>query len=166
MKTTAKPGPTPATWDAEALYLKAQRYAQRRLENESDHWAYALMSALSLEFLGRAALSNVHPALLAEPKTWASLYSALGFEPLESKFSPKSISISEVFSRINSIFPAFTQENEDFCTLHIARRNTELHSGDMAYEGVPGSTWQGRYFGVCDILLGTMGASLEEFFRP
>ena len=67
MKATVTPGPVPETWDAEALYNKAQRYAERMLEVESD-WEKALWSGLSLELLARAALANISPALLAAPE--------------------------------------------------------------------------------------------------
>src|SRR5206468_9043221 len=110
---------TPEAWDAEALFLKAQRYAQRMSEEDSGSWEYALWSSLSLELLARAALSNVSPALLADTdKHWSSLYHSLGFSPTEPKFSPKSISITDVLRRLSSIFPGFNQELESFCVLH------------------------------------------------
>jgi hypothetical protein len=65
LKKTVTPGLTPATCDPEALYLKAQRYVQRMSDLDSDEWEYALWSGFSLEFLARAALANISPALLA-----------------------------------------------------------------------------------------------------
>ena len=96
MKRTIEPGEIPDTWDAEALYNKAQRYAQRMIGAHEDDWEYALWSSLSLELLARSALSNVNPALLADPENWSNLYYALGFTPTEARFSPKSIPVSEV----------------------------------------------------------------------
>ena len=63
MKKTIKPAATPPSWDPEALYLKAGRYVQHMSALDSDDWEYALWSSLSLEFLARAALANVSPAL-------------------------------------------------------------------------------------------------------
>lgn len=115
MKKTVKPEATPTTWDSEALYLKAQRYVQHMSDLESDNWEYALWSGFSLEFLARAALANVSPALLAETdKGWGSLYHALGFKPIEERFTPKSIAVSEVFKRLAAILPDFTKEHESF----------------------------------------------------
>ena len=80
MRKTITPGPTPPSWDPEALYLKAERYVQHMSALDSDDWEYALWSSLSLEFLARAALANVSPALLADTdKSWSSLHHALGF---------------------------------------------------------------------------------------
>ena len=51
MKKTIEPGPTPPTFDPEALYAKAARYIQNMDDYDSDEWEYALWSSLALEFL-------------------------------------------------------------------------------------------------------------------
>lgn len=164
MKKTITPAATPPSWDPEALYLKAERYVQRMSALDSDDWEYALWSSLSLEFLARAALANVSPALLAETdKSWSSLYHALGFTPTEEKFAPKSIAISEVFRRLTAILPDFTKEHESFGIRHTGRRNAELHSGEPAFDGIKGSTWQPHFYQTCDILLASMGMTLQDF---
>ncbi len=134
-------------------------------ELDSDEWEYALWSGFSLEFLARAALANVSPALLAETdKNWASLYHALGFNPTEERFSPKSIAISEVFKRLMAILPNFTKEHEAFGILHTGRRNSELHTGEPAFDGIKGSVWQPRFYQTCEILLSSIGMTLDDFF--
>lgn len=164
MKQTIKPGDTPATWHPEALFVKAQRYIENMLAVDSEQWEYALWSSLSLEFLARAALANVSPVLLAENKEgWSSLYHALGFEPTEAKFTPKSIPVSEAFRRLAAIFPEFTKEHADSGILHTGRRNSELHSGEAAFENINASTWQPQFYRVCEVLLGSMGMSLPDF---
>lgn len=130
----------------------------------SDEWEYALWSSLALEFLARAALTNISPALLADTdRSWSSLYHALGFTPFEEKFSPKSIAITEVFKRLSAILPEFTKEHESFGVVHTGKRNAELHSGDLAFEGVKGSSWQPRFYQICNVLLTSMGGTLPEF---
>lgn len=164
MKKPVKPAATPPSWNPEALYLKAERYVQHMSALDSDDWEYALWSSMSLEFLARAALASVSPALLAETdKSWASLYHSLGFTPTEEKFAPKSIAISEVFRRLNAILPAFTKEHESFGILHTGRRNAELHSGETPFEGIKGSVWQPRFYETCEILLASMGMALKDF---
>ncbi|ANH08767.1 hypothetical protein [Shinella sp. HZN7] len=164
MKQTVTPGPTPATCDPEALYAKAERYIQHMDTYNSDEWEYALWSSLALEFLARAALTNISPALLADTdRSWSSLYHALGFTPFEEKFSPKSIAITEVFKRLSAILPEFTKEHESFGVVHTGKRNAELHSGDLAFEGVKGSSWQPRFYQICNVLLTSMGGTLPEF---
>lgn len=165
MKKTVTPAATPAQWDAEALYFKAERYIQRMTDFDSDDWEYALWSSLAIELLARAALSNVSPALLAETdgKNWSSLHHALGFAPTEEKFSPKSIAVSDVFRRLSAILPDFTKEQESFGIQHTGKRNAELHSGEPAFDGVKGSSWQPRFFNTCQVLLSSMGMTLEDF---
>lgn len=164
MKQTIIPNDTPDTWDPEALFVKAQRYIENMLNVESDQWEYALWSSLSLEFLARAALANINPALLADNKDgWSSLYHSLGFQPNESKFTPKSIPISDVFRRLTAILPEFNKEHADFGILHTGRRNSELHSGEAAFEGISASTWQPNFYQNCEVLLETMGMSLLDF---
>lgn len=164
MKKTITPAATPTTCDPNALYLKAERYVQQMSDLESDRWEYALWSSLSLEFLARAALANVSPALLAETdKSWSSLYHALGFTPTEEKFAPKSIAISEVFKRLSAILPDFAKEHESFGIQHTGRRNAELHTGEAAFDGIKGSAWQPRFYQTCEILLASMGMTLEDF---
>jgi hypothetical protein len=164
LKKTVIPGPTPTSWDPEALYLKAERYVQNMSSLNSDQWEYALWSGFALEFLARSALANVSPALLADTdKSWASLYHSLGFTPTEEKFSPRSIAISEVFKRLTVVLPDFTKEHETFGILHTGRRNSELHSGEAAFDGVKGSAWQPRFYQMCEVLLASLGMKLADF---
>jgi hypothetical protein len=164
LKKTVNPGPTPQPWDPEALFLKAVRYVQHMSALDSDDWEYALWSSLSLEFLARAALANVSPALLVDTdKGWSSLYHALGFTPTEEKYTPKSVGISDVFRRLTTILPSFTRENESFGILHTSRRNAELHSGELAFDGILGSMWQPRFYQTCETLLASMGMALQDF---
>lgn len=164
MKKTVTPSAIPTTWDPNALYNKAQRYVQHMSVHDSDEWEYALWSSLALEFLARAALANVSPVLLAEAdKSWSSLYHALGFTPTEEKYTPKSITVGEVFKRLTSILQDFTKEHESFGILHTGRRNSELHSGEAAFEGIKVSVWQPRFYQTCKILLASMGMNLRDF---
>lgn len=123
-----------------------------------------MWTSLSIELLARAALSNVHPALLAEQdKSGVNLISALGFPSLESSSAPKSVSISEVFNRLVVLLPDFRKENATFGTLHTGCRNAELHSGELAFDGLKSATWQPKFYQTCKVLLESMGKTLKEF---
>lgn len=164
MKRTIEPSAVIAAWDPQALYDKAARYIQQAQELDKDAWDYAHWTSLALELLARAALANVHPALLAEPdKAGSNLVSALGFAPIEKKFAPKSITVSEVFRRLTVMVPDFLAEHESFSIQHTGQRNAELHSGELAFDGVKGAVWQPRFYATCSVLLASMHLSLEEF---
>lgn len=82
---------------------------------------------------------------------------------IEEKFAPKSIATNEVFKRLSAILPDFTKEHESFGIIHAGRRNTELHSGEIAFDGIKGSVWQPRFYKTCEILLSSMGMNLADF---
>lgn len=163
MKQTIIPGDVPEAWSAEALYNKALRYCENMHAAATDSWEHALWSGLCLELLARAALGNISPALLAEPQKWANLAHALGFPPFEAKFSPTSIGTAAVLTRLRTFLPDFDVELENFCVAHIGRRNEELHSGSMPYDGVNGSKWHGQFYRAVKVLLASMDYSLEDF---
>ncbi|MGH1478963.1 MAG: hypothetical protein ACRBM6_09630 [Geminicoccales bacterium] len=164
MKQTHTPGDIADNWNADAIYAKAERYVQKMQTTEVDSWEYALWSSLSLELLARAALANVNPVLLAETgKNWDSLYQSLGYTPKAERFSPKSISTNEVVSRLRSIFEGFTTDDEKFCIRHTGKRNSELHSGEAAFEGVDKANWQAEFYVTCSSMLATMDMSLADF---
>jgi len=164
MKQTVTPGRFTPAWDPQTLYDKAERYIQQAQALDKDQWDYALWTSLSLELLARAALANVHPVLLAEPdRPGSNIISALGFEPVEKRFAPKSISISDVFRRLTILLPDFQADHESFGIQHTGQRNAELHSGELAFDGMKGASWQPRFYATCKILLLSMGLTLRGF---
>ena len=60
--------------------------------------------------------------------------------------------------------PGFAKEHASFGTQHTGRRNEELHSGKPAFDGLKASTWQPRFYEVCQLLLASLGLSLADFF--
>src|SRR5450755_2586473 len=101
-------------WSADALLAKAQRYAQDMLSNTGNDWNFGLTSTFVLEFLARAALAKISPALLADPKDWNNFYFAIGRTPTAAKFIPRSIDVTSVLARLREVLPAFTPELEGF----------------------------------------------------
>ncbi len=153
---------TPASWHKDALLAKAQRYSEQMHQYDPTDWQFVLWSSFALEFLSRAALSNVSPVLLADQKNWHNLFHALGHEPNAKKFLPKSIIVADVLSRLSEIYPKFSSELELFCNGHTGMRNAELHSGDMPYEGFKQSAWLANYYRASAALLETMGKNLAD----
>jgi hypothetical protein len=117
---------------------------------------------LTLELVARSALAKISPVLLADQTNWKQLYHALGHTPNAPKFSPKSISITEVLGRLGEIIPEFNKELENSCIVHTGNRNAELHSGDTPFDGKKSSSWLPSFYGSCDALLNFLGSTLEE----
>ncbi len=151
-------------WSKEALFAKAQVFAESMAENDDTDWKLGLWSTFTLEMLIRSAIAAVSPALLADKEDWANLLFALGTQPKRAKFVAKSAVITELLSRAEELVPDFTREHASFCTSHFARRNSELHTGTFAFESAGSSAWLPVFYGVCEILLKSIGESLETLF--
>jgi hypothetical protein len=165
LKKPIKQEATPQTWDADILFAKAQRYFERMQSADSEGWEHALFSTFALEFLVRAALANISPAFLADQsdKNWSNLSHSLGFPPKISPFIPKSIPTQEALKRLMALLaPEFDKENSDFCAVHIGKRNAELHSGEMSFDGVASATWQPSFYRASKVLLNSMGYELSD----
>lgn len=162
-QTNIKPSQLPHGWSKDALLAKAQRYAEEMLSRPRDDWRFVFWSTLALELLARAALANVSPALLADPKDWNNLFHALGFQPKANKFVPRSLDITTVLGRLQEVLSEFGPELEGFGAIHMSRRNEELHSGNTPLDSISSSSWLPTYYRTCEVLLSSMGESLETF---
>lgn len=154
------------SWSYEAYWKKAKQFYVRASVEGRDKPMYGFWSSLSLEFLARATLARIHPALLADTKDNAAENLLYAFNLLGTlKKPPKSIGVSSVFSRCTAIYPdKFTKEDEIFCVTMADRRNSELHSGDNAFEKWPNRLWLARYYRVCSIHLSIQDKGLADLF--
>jgi hypothetical protein len=154
----------PHIWSKDSLLSKSQRYASIMLSHDRENWQFGFWSALTFEILAKAALANVSPVLLAEPRDWNNVYFALGDRPSSAKFIPKSIDISQVLRRLEAILPEFTRELLNFSITHMDRRNSELHSGDLPFDGLGTSVWLPMYYQCCEVLLASLNETLDLLF--
>ena len=153
----------PNPWSPDTLLAKAQLIIEKMNSTVADEWEYGLWSALGLELLARAALAHISPVLLADAQNWRNLMHALGKAPTAKKFTPASIGTKEVLARLTELLADFNQEIAGFCSKHVERRNAELHSGEIVFDGLGTSEWLPRYYRACKILLESMGRSLSDF---
>jgi hypothetical protein len=150
-----------SAWARDALLAKAQIYVDEMHRYTTEDWQFGLFSALSLEFVARAALSNISPVLLADHQNWRNLMYALGGAPTVKKFSASSIGTKEVLARLSELVPSFTAEMAGFCSKHVERRNSELHTGESAFFGLETADWLPRFYKALGILLLAMGKQLD-----
>lgn len=152
-------------WSSDTLFAKALIYVGKMESTQLDDPDYGLWSSLSLEFLARSALSYISPTLLADAHSWRNIHFALGHEVTMKGFSPKSIGIKDVFSRLNEITTNFNSEILGYCSQHIERRNAELHTGEMAFSELKNSIWLSRFYKSCESLLHIMDKKIEDLFE-
>lgn len=150
-------------WSEETLFRKAKLYAEQMELHTADDWQFGFWSALSLELLSRSALARISPVLLADNRNWRNLSYALDENQTKVQSVPRSLSEKEVLDRLMELIPAFNSEIRGFCNQHMERRNLELHSGSMAFEGIGTSEWLPEFYSACDILLKSMNRNLEDF---
>lgn len=148
-------------WDFDSLYNKSKLFVRKGLEHEDpDSPEIPLWCILALELLGRAVLSRVSPALLADPKDGVNVLFACGFP---SKKAPISIPAKTVFHRCVVICEDFSQDDYERCMEWLKWRNEEFHTGSLPFEGLKTSTWLPDFFRICTILVKFLGINLEEY---
>lgn len=148
-------------WDPEQYWKKAVRYVELSDMPERDPWERPFWLSLALEFLARAALTKVHPALNADPGgDGEHLLYAFG---IEVKRQPKSLPIHAVLLRLEKIIPdSFTRTRREFCDYFVNLRNQELHTGELPFDGLATSKWLAHFYDVCLVLCGHLGKAPEE----
>lgn len=151
-------------WSTDALLAKAKIWSGRMHEAETNGSEQGIFSAITLELLARAALSNISPILLADEKNWRNLSYAIGENTTAKKFTPSSIGIKEVISRLADYDSKNTLEIQNFCALHFDKRNSEFHSGEMAFIEYESSSWLPRFYQAAEVFLNKAGSNIENFF--
>jgi hypothetical protein len=147
-------------WASDSLYNKAKLFAQRAHNEPVNSALFAFWMSLSLELLARSALSHVHPVLLADPKEPDNLQYAFGIVPKEI---PKSIAAKALFARCSIFVKDFTDKMSGHCLIVADRRNSELHTGAAAFEGVDNARWLPASYEVIQVLLAHLGRDFRDF---
>ena len=143
-------------WSEESLFCKAVLYFEQMESHAANDWQYGVWSVLSLELLARAALAHISPVFLADLRNWRNLAHALGKSPTAKNFFPTSLNTRDVFDRLYELVPDFNKEILNFCIKHSERRNSEVHSGHLAFESLGTSEWLPRFYLACRVLTESM----------
>jgi hypothetical protein len=147
-------------WEPEILYNKAKLYARRAHDEPVDSALFGFWMSLTLELLARSALAHIHPVLLADPREQDNIHYAFGIVP---KNIPKSIPSKALFARCSILVPGFTDKMSAHCLIMADRRNSELHTGAAAFEGIDNSKWLPPTYEVVEILLAHLKHDITDF---
>jgi len=151
-------------WSPDAIFAKAVLYAERMESHSANDELFGFWSALVLEFLARAALATISPVLLASETNWRNAAYAVGLSTTKKGFSPFSASSKDVLLRLSETLPSFTAEHVSFCTTHLDRRNSELHTGELVFSSLGTSQWLPHFYKVSKVLLLSMCKDLSSLF--
>ncbi|MCP4456726.1 MAG: hypothetical protein GY816_01660, partial [Cytophagales bacterium] len=146
----------------EALYSKSKIYIFRGLKSKSEAALeeYQLWASMALELLAKSSLARIHPALVADPTHYQSLFAACG-----RHISPdiKTITAKTLFQRLGHISKTFDSRIQQFCEQLALRRNAEIHSGESPFSGMKPEAWEKKYWYAVEILLSMQEMELEEW---
>lgn len=149
-------------WNYDGLWQKAKVYAERAMRERRDGPLFPFWCSLTLEFLARAALAKVHPALLADPRGDESMLYAFGYPAKK----PKSVPMDTVLTRCCAIVPNFTDNEKKTALVLVNRRNEELHTGHPAFDDLPTRLWLADFYRISKLILVHLNLSLEDLFGP
>jgi hypothetical protein len=141
---------------------KSRAYISRALaaKGRQEMGEYQLWASLSLELLGKEALSKVHPCLVADPQSYASLFAAAG---MNIGTDIKTIIAKTLFERLTHISKRFDKNTQEFCINMSLKRNAELHSGELPFEAIIPSSWEGRFWHTAEIILEASDSTIETW---
>ena len=148
-------------YDRHGLWMKAKSQINRSFAavEEGDFEHAALWAAAALELLGKSALANVNPLLIADPQDdGRSLLIAAGLSNDVARF--KSIPAKAIFGRCARAFPPFSAQE---ARLIADQRNSELHSASSPFAGLDQDAWWERYWFQAVLLVLAQDQTLEDF---
>jgi hypothetical protein len=146
-------------WSSDTLWNKGKLYLARAFERDRTGDLFPFYASLGLEFLARAALASVHPALLADPQDGNNILYAFGF-PATAR--PTSIPTKTVFSRLKFVIDDFSDDDLSLCTLMSELRNQELHTGALAFADLATGKWLANFYRVLQKIVKRLGFKLED----
>jgi hypothetical protein len=152
---------SPPPWDSDELWSKAKLFINYALDREPERTfeERALWASLSLELLGKSALSRASPLLIATPnEDGKNLLAAAGLTKDDATF--KTVAASTIFKRCGIAFKPFN----DLTAIRIAEeRNAYLHSGSAEYSQIPEAAWWPRFWAQAQILVHACDRDLDGF---
>ena len=147
-------------WDSATLLAKAKLYGERANNEQMNSALFGFWMSLCLEFLSRAALAEIHPVLLADPRSEGNFHFSFGINP---KGNPVSIQAKTVFARCSIFVSGFTDKMSAHCLILADRRNKELHTGNAAFEGHDNSAWLPQTYEIFEVLLTHLKTDFKSF---
>lgn len=77
--------------------------------------------------------------------------------------SPRSVPILDVLDRLTKVDISFTDREKNVASAMIGQRNTELHTGQLGFDGFPVSVWLGDFYRIAKILVNSQKMGLEDY---
>ncbi len=150
------------SWKKADLLIKSKLFFEKAFKEDQEEIFFGLYCAMGLELLGRSAIANINPVLLAEPeKDQLNILHALDLSSIAKK---KTIATSQVFNLCKHLINEFTEANFKSAMALVNRRNEEVHTGTVAFEEYKTHQWIEGFYKCCKVLVESVGETLEDIF--
>jgi hypothetical protein len=150
----------PANASTATFVAKAKRYVSRATAHGAQSEEHAFWLHMAVEPLLRAAVAQVNPVLLAEPRDDAAVLAALGVGARrEISRSRKSSNLVALLARVDAhrFGPDFARRSNAL----LERRNVECHSGVAAFANPRGS-WRDDFLRVALTICGFLAIEPDD----
>lgn len=147
------------SWDSEGLWKKAKLFMDKANEHDHSSPEFAFFASLSVECLGRSALTKIHPVLNADPRDDSNILYACGY-PFAK---PRSLPAHSVFIRLEKIIDSFQSHHREVCEFLALQRNAHVHTADLPYENLATDKWLARFYDTIGVLHNHLDKPLEQF---
>jgi len=146
-------------WDPKAFWFKAKAYIEKANAVDNASSDFPFWSSLALELLARAALTNIHPSLNADPQQETNIFFGFGYDIAGQ---PRSLPAHSVYGRLERLVKGFDKPHRELCDFVGLLRNQELHTAELPFEGLKVSKWLPRYYQVVQVLCRSLKKELAD----
>lgn len=152
------------TWTKDSLIAKAKIFFEKAFSEDRENIFFGLLCALGLELLERASIAKISPTLLADQDEYQRniLYA---LEHKSGNPEPKSITTTRVINLCEKLVNGYDIECKKISLSMANRRNSEAHSGAMAFIEFDSDRWISGFYYVVNILSQHLGITLHEVFN-
>lgn len=146
----------------DAFWMKAKLNMETAItyRDREDNSKFQFWATISLELLGKACLAHMHPVFIVNPDDFKSVRIACG--NLEST-EYKTIIAKTLYERLKVLVEGFDEKAESFCNRMAQKRNEELHSAILPFDGIDLRSWQRQFWRIVKLLCEEQEKTLGEF---
>jgi hypothetical protein len=146
-------------YDDGALWVKAKLFLNWAMDDSARTFdEQALLAAMALELLGKAALARISPLLIADPsESGLNVMIAAGLVDGDRRFV--TVAAKTVYSRCALAFKPFREDEAKKIT---QARNAFVHGAAPAFTTMPAEAWWPRYWSLAVILVNAMDREIVD----
>lgn len=146
---------------SEAFWNKARLNLETAIQfrDRENNAMFQFWATVSLELLGKACLAHFHPVFVVNPEDFKSVRIACG--NIENG-EYKTIAAKTLYDRLRVMVDGFDEKAASFCNSIAQKRNDELHSSKLPFDGVDLRSWQQQYWRIIKLLCESQNRSLRD----